>query len=248
MKMKRMLCLLLSIVMILGMLAGCGGDQTEPTDDTQDTTPSQTQESTEPKDTMKFDTTLEAIRVVVDGIVHNFDVQVMNGAWYLSAEDAQSAFGGTFTEEYVELDAYALATDIRYQRDTVLNTAYFSTYESYNEAEAGSADFERAISLGLVSEDIRDRKDDQIRTTEFRAMLSDLIKKLAPEKMGHFDENVTNYDELMHRGSGFIMAFYAAQCIGADYFNNDFDNTRLDGSDFMNDWPEKFSQLYPHVG
>ena len=40
--MKRMLCLFLSAVMVLGMLAGCG-DQTEPTNDTQDTTPSQTQ-------------------------------------------------------------------------------------------------------------------------------------------------------------------------------------------------------------
>lgn len=43
MKIKRILCLLLSIVMVLGMLVGCDGDQTEPTNNTQDTTPSQTQ-------------------------------------------------------------------------------------------------------------------------------------------------------------------------------------------------------------
>lgn len=44
MKMKRMVCLMLSVVMVLGMLSGCGNNQTETTDPTQDTTPSQTQE------------------------------------------------------------------------------------------------------------------------------------------------------------------------------------------------------------
>lgn len=247
--MKRTICLILSIIMALSFFAGC---QAEPSvsADPQTTTDSPQSSETEqmPMDTLEFDFTLESIRVVVDGIVHNFDVQVTDGVWYISAEDAQTAFGGNFAEEYVDLDAYAQSADIRYKQDEVLTAAYFSTYERHDEPEAGSADFERAITLGLVSEDVRERKDEQIRTSEFRAILVDLIEQLAPETMPQFDENVTDYDELMHRGSGFVMAFYAAQCIGADYFNNDFDNTRLDGSDFMNDWPEKFSRLYPHVG
>lgn len=42
---KRMACWLLSAVMVLGMLSGCGGDQTEPTNDALDTIPKQTEES-----------------------------------------------------------------------------------------------------------------------------------------------------------------------------------------------------------
>lgn len=43
MKTKQIISLLLSVVMILGMLSGCGNNQPETTDPTQDTTPSQTQ-------------------------------------------------------------------------------------------------------------------------------------------------------------------------------------------------------------
>ena len=44
--MKRKLSLLLSVVMVLGMLSGCGSNQPEQTTPVQDTEPSQTQEPT----------------------------------------------------------------------------------------------------------------------------------------------------------------------------------------------------------
>jgi len=44
MKMKQIISLLLSAVMVLGIISGCSNNQPETTDPTQDTTPSQTQE------------------------------------------------------------------------------------------------------------------------------------------------------------------------------------------------------------
>ena len=48
--MKRLFCLFMSVVMVLGILFGCGNKQPITTDPTQDTTPSQTQ-PTEPQPT-----------------------------------------------------------------------------------------------------------------------------------------------------------------------------------------------------
>lgn len=77
MRSKRTVCLMFSVMMVLSVLAGC---QAEPADSTNPLTTTQT-----PGDTFEFDTTLESIRVVVDGIVHNFDVRVAKGSWYISA-------------------------------------------------------------------------------------------------------------------------------------------------------------------
>lgn len=49
MKIKRMICLLLSIVMVLGMLAGCQGDAPVITDPAQNSIPHQSQEPTSQK-------------------------------------------------------------------------------------------------------------------------------------------------------------------------------------------------------
>lgn len=51
MKLKRMACLLLSIVVVSGMLSGCGNSQAEVTEPAQNTPPSQTQEVTVPEQT-----------------------------------------------------------------------------------------------------------------------------------------------------------------------------------------------------
>ena len=55
MKLKRMICLLLSVVMVLGVLSGCGNSQTEMTDPVQNTPPSQTQELTTEEKINKLD-------------------------------------------------------------------------------------------------------------------------------------------------------------------------------------------------
>lgn len=193
-----------------------------------------------------FEATLSSARVVVDGIVYTCDISVADGSWYIAAEDAETIFGMTSENKYINLDSYAKETDISYEQDTVLNAAYFSTWEPYAEVE-NSFDFERAFTLGIVPEEYKVRASEQITSTEFRGLLVDLITKLAPEKMAQFDENVTMHETAMSREQGFVMAFYTAECIGANNFNNDFDNTRADGGDFWDcDWND-YTSLYPHV-
>lgn len=193
-----------------------------------------------------FDNTITAARVVVDGIVHTCDIYVADGMWYVSAEDVERVLGVSLEEKYLNLDSYAQEADISYEQDTVLSAAYFSTWEPYEEVE-NAFDFERAFTLGLAPEEYKMRASEQITSTEFRGLLVDLITKLAPEKLSQFDENVTMHETAMSREQGFVMAFYAAECIGANNFNNDFDNTRADGGDFWDcDWND-YTPLYPHV-
>lgn len=202
--------------------------------------------SSNPAIPQSFEETLSAARVVVDGIVHTCDISVADGSWYIATEDAETIFGMTSENKYISLDSYAKETDISYEQDNVLNAAYFSTWEPYAEVE-NSFDFERAFTLGLVPEEYIVRASEQIISTEFRSLLADLIAKLAPDKMAQFDENVTMHETSMSREQGFVMAFYAAECIGANNFNNDFDHARADGGDFWDcDWND-YTSLFPHV-
>jgi len=176
---------MMSVVLMLSVLAGC---QTEPDistdppvedDSEQDTTPSQTQpKETQPNETQsnekaeeipEFDATLESIRVVVDGIVHNFDVQVADGTWYISAEDAQTAFGKAFTEDYVALDAYAQDADIRYEQDEVLTAAYFSTYQEY-----GGQD-KHPVDMDWEAHEWIDVTEDSVLTVNSDILTADLL-------------------------------------------------------------------------
>lgn len=161
---------------------------------TKDVTPTETPATTlEPVVPQAFEETVSSARVVVDGIVHTCDIYVADGLWYISAEDAEVAFGETSRDKYVSLDAYAQTADISYEQDTVLNAAYFSTWEPYVTIE-NSYDFERAFQLGLVPEGLKKRASEQITSTEFRNLLVDLITQLAPDKKAHFDENVTLHE------------------------------------------------------
>lgn len=195
-----------------------------------------------------FDETITAARVVVDGIVHTCDIYEAGEQWYISAEDANGIFGISSEDNHVALDAYAKENDISYEQDTVLNAAYFSTGEPYFETEmVNSFDFERAFTLGLAPEGMQMRVSEQISSVEFRGLLTELINKLAPEKLSYFEENVTDHDMPMSRGLGFVMAYYAAVSIGADDYNNNFDNSRADGGDFWDsDWNE-YRALFPTV-
>ena len=188
MKMKRMVCVILSILMMMSLFAGCQVEPDEYTDSPtaddseQDPTPNQTQQAeTQPNEKAEeipeFDTTLDGIRVVVDGIVQNFDVQVADGAWYISSQDAQTAFGSTFSEEYVALDAYAKSADIRYEQDEVLTAAYFSTYQGYNGADKNPIDIDWETSRWV------DVTEDSVLTVNPDILTADLLvtAKEAPE-------------------------------------------------------------------
>lgn len=209
--MKRMLCLLVSLVMVFGMLSGCGNSQSEQSAPTQ-------------KSMMQFDSTLENIRVVVDGIVHNFDVQVADGAWYISAEDAATAFGGTFSEEYVALDDYAQSADIRYTKDEVLTAAYFSTWEPY--ADKASLDgFESyADELNMPLDKIG---QETISGAEMAELLDYFVKHEAPEQMEGWNEisvKLRSSNDSLIRSDALAALFLASWKIGGRYMEYEKEN------------------------
>lgn len=195
---------------------------------------------------IQMEETITEARVVVDGIVYKCDLYVKENMWYVSASDAETIFDIVPEEGYLCLDTYAQNNNISYEQDQILNAAYFSTWESYQESK-NNVDFERAFTLGLVPEEYKNRASEQITSTEFRSLLYDLACNLAPERISHFEENVTSHNKPMSRELGFVMAYYASECIGANNFNNDFDNTRADGGDFWDcDWND-YLELFPHV-
>ena len=193
-----------------------------------------------------FDETISAARVVVDGIVHTCDIFEAGEQWYISAEDANGIFGVSSEDNHVALDAYAKEKDISYEQDTVLNAAYFSTWEPYRK-DLNRFDFERAIQLDLASEELRERKTEQISSAEFRKLLTNLIQKLNPDMLSYFDEKVTEYETKLSRGQGFMMAFYAAKCIGADYFYNGIEHDMGTAGDFWDCNPADFEELVPYT-
>jgi len=174
MKYKSTISLLVVAVMAFGLLSGCGNSQAEQTSPTYSATPELTQT---PQNVLEFDSTLENIRVVVDGIVHSFDVQVADGVWYISAADATTAFDDSFSEEYVSLIAYAQSVDIRYKQDEVLTAAYFSTYQRYDGTDKINTDLDWSVSEWV------DISDTQVFTVNQDVLSSDLLESAqkAPE-------------------------------------------------------------------
>ncbi len=116
------------------------------------------------------------------------------------------------------------------------------------EPVRGCFDFERALRLGLAPEEWRARAGEQITGAQFRAALEGLVGRFRPEQTAYFEENVTDLDIPLTRGMGFIMAYYAAKCVGADTYNNDFDNNRVDTDELWSAAPDQFRDLLPHCG
>lgn len=229
---KKAAACLLILVMALGLLPGF---QSGPAN------------GQEEQDAPASDRVINGARIVVDGIVHTADIYVRGGKWLLPAEDAEAVLGSSAEDAYVDLDSYARSQDINCEFDETLNAVYLSTWSGYGE-KSGSADFDRAFHLGLVPDEWRDRAEETIESRDYRAILASIVERLAPDQMAVFDENVTDYDTSMTRGMGFVMVYYASKCLGANTFNNDFDNTRVDGDDLWSPLSEQFFQLFPHCG
>ena len=92
----------------------------------------------------------KTIRIVVDGVVHTCPVNVQNGKWFITKSNAEKIFGNSnnLTGGSIDLQQYAKARNISYEQDTVLDAAYFHTYETYSGVERSS--FYRAFTEGLV--------------------------------------------------------------------------------------------------
>ena len=189
----------------------------------------------------------KTIRIVVDGVVHTCPVNVQNGKWFITKSNAEKIFGNSnnLTGGSIDLQQYAKARNISYEQDTVLDAAYFHTYETYSGVERSS--FYRAFTEGLVDESWRSRTQQQISSKDYRAMLAKLVQTYAPDKMAFFDQQVSKTENMpMTRGHGFMMAYFAAVCLGADTVNNHFDHTKAHGGDFW-DGAKDAERLFPHI-
>lgn len=191
---------------------------------------------------------VKGVRVVVDGKVNTFDAKLFEGDWYLKPADIKVALS---IDAKATLDGYASLRDaaqkanVSYEHDGVLNAAYIWTDEPY--ADDASGDFVRAVSLELVPDNLKTDMERQITANEFRTLLSSMIGKLEPGKVIQFEKNVTTYNKLLLRGEGFVMAYYAAVCVGADTWNNDFDHKKTGGDDFWDTSVYEMDKLFPHV-
>jgi Endoglucanase len=205
-------------------------------------------------------------RVVVNGKVNVVDGYLINGDYYFKPQDIAQVLHGSskpFTAamldnktvtaasvmignvNYSKIRDIAEAMNFSYTHDTVLDAAYIWTDELY--ADDASGDFNRAVGLGLVPDNLKTNTGRQITANEFRAFLSAMVGKLEPNKVAQFNKNVTTYDKPLLRGEGFVMAYYAAVCVGADTQNNDFDHTKADGGDFWDTSGYAFDKLFPHI-
>ncbi len=78
-------------------------------------------------------------------------------------------------------------------------------------------DFERAFEMGYVDASYADRnRSEQMVSTEFKAMLEDMISETAPGRVSLFRSKVTDYSVPMTRNHAMVMIWYAAVCMGVD--------------------------------
>lgn len=188
------------------------------------------------------------IRVVVDGKVKTFNAKLSGGDWYLKPDDIKAALGvdvKATLDGYVNLRDVARKANISYEHDGVLNAAYIWKDEPY--ADDASGDFDRAVSLGLVPANLKTNTGRQISANEFRTLLSTVVEKLVPGNVSQFEKNVTQYNKPLLRGEGFVMGYFAAVCVGANTWNNDFDHKKADGNDFWDESGYQMDKLFPHI-
>jgi hypothetical protein len=191
------------------------------------------------------------IRVVVDGKVNSFNAALYENDWYLSPADIKTALGieaEASLAGYANLRDVAKDADISYEHDAILDAAYIWTDQAYDANY--SYDFVRAVELDIVPEDLTSDVDRQITAAEFRDLLSALVNSLRPDKTAWFEENVSTYDKPLLRGEGFVMAYFAAECVGANVINNGwFDHTKAteEDNDFWNADVYELEKLFPNV-
>ena len=87
-------------------------------------------------------------------------------------------------------------------------------------------DYERAFVQGYLAKGYYyyDRKQ-QITSQEFKAMLKPLVEKYSPDKMDYFNSRISDVDIPITRSIAVGMAYYAARCIGAFYYNSPYNRS-----------------------
>lgn len=189
---------------------------------------------------------VKEVRVVVNGKVNTFDAKLFESDWYIKPSDIEAALGvnaAATLDGYANLRDVARKANISYEHDSVMNAAYLWTDETYAN---DNGDFDRAVSLGLVPDSLLTDPKRQITSKEFKALLKDLVGRMKPGKVTQFENNVATYNKPLLRGEGFVMAYYAAVCVGADTRNNNFDHNKV-GGDFWDISVFELDKLFPKV-
>ncbi len=234
--MKRMICFLLFLTMIASLLVGCGNQ--EPTNTVENTTPNTTAPTEGDVVTEQPNLLYADARVVVDGIVHEMNIYVMDGLWYLSADNMTTLFGTDFAESFVNLDSYAQELDIRYTQDEMLSAVYFNTWESYSTSTDLSL-FETYIAAMELPMDMIDQET--ITGTEVMEMLDLFVAYAAPEKLEQWKAlfpKVRAYSEAISRIDVMGAIFVAAYHVGDSYTDVSYSYDTVD-RDLMNRMEEE---------
>ncbi len=244
--MKRYITILVAFILTVGVFCGACSNTAPATVSAKSEEPVASEATPTPA-VVNSKTPVSGVRIVVNGIVHTYDVLLADGDWYLLPADIKDALG---VDAEPTLDGYAnlreavKTANYSYEHDDVLNAAYIWTNETY---EAVPIELNKAVSLGFVARDYANNPDRQISAAEYRTILLALVQKAAPEKASWFEENITGYDKPLLRGEGFIMAYFAAVCVGADIRNNNFDNNKVNADTYWNSDIFAFDDLFPHV-
>lgn len=244
--MKRCFSILFVLIFIIGAFCGACSNPASAATTTKAQVPI-TPEVTQDHIAVNSKVPVSGVRIVVDGTVHTYDVLLADGDWYLLPADINEALG---IEVEPTLDGYAnlreaiKTANYSYEHDSVLNAAYIWTNETYYTKPI---ELNKAVTLGFIARDYANNPDRQISAAEYRTILLALVRKAAPEKASWFEENVTGYDKPLLRGEGFVMAYFAAVCVGADIQNNNFDNNKVNPDTYWNSDIFAFDDLFPHV-
>lgn len=92
------------------------------------------------------------------------------------------------------------------------------TLPETQQAEEES-EIQKAIDLGLVSEELQSDYDAQISYTEFCSILDNFVSVMFPDSLADWksaSENYRDADPLMSRMEGALVLLYAAECCGID--------------------------------
>ncbi len=191
------------------------------------------------------------VRIVVDGHVNTVNALQYKGDWYLTPKDISTILNVKMAvtyKGYASLSLAAKKKNVSYEYDPILNAAYVWTEETYSKG--GEIDYSRAIALGLVSEEFQKNSERTITPKEFGKLLTLVINRTDATKLKEFEKNVAPAlasTRPMRRGEGFVMAYYAAESIGAGKRNNDFDHTVIPTSRFWDTNGLALEQLFPNV-
>jgi hypothetical protein len=195
-------------------------------------------------------TLVNDVRIVVDGKVNVLDTMLYENDWYLSQAEVEAMMGTGIdptVENYVNLREMAEKANISYEHDAVLTAAYIWTDQPYETDDYTADDYTRGVNLDFVPEDLQADPDRQITSIEFRNMLFNMVNTLNSDEVSFFVDNVSAYEKPLLRGEGFVMAYFAATSVGANIWNNDFDNSKADGGDFWDSSYFELDELFPHI-